>query len=164
MGRVNFSDRVECAICGVARHPREVWFLLTEHCWEDKLKVWRWNLEMSREASARSVCSQEHARELVIHWMITGCLHYPFASVPMSPEKHERQTALLASCPGESALPPTQLGELSVDREGIARVLINNPWSLNAVLDELMMALDYEIVEEAESDFEDPVPLAPRMV
>ena len=164
MEHLSASKRAECAICGGTKEPGEVWFLLTENCWEDKLRIWKWNREMSCDASARSVCSQGHARELVIHWMITGCLHYPFASVPLHPLGRQPQTASLDPRPSQGDAAPSQIGELSVDREGIARAMINEPWSLNAVLDELMFALDSEVTDGADAECEEPSYPAPRMV
>ena len=69
-----------CTICGNFKEEEDqTWFLMTESCWEDKLNVWKWNQAMAAREAVHSLCSPRHVRELIIHWMTTGCLHYPFA-------------------------------------------------------------------------------------
>jgi len=90
-------------------------------------------------------CCAGHVEELVIHWMTTGSLDYPFASVG---HKAGRRT------PGPGSLLPTieepdtrgarQIGELAVDRDSVRRALRDDPESLRVILDELVHALDRE--------------------
>ncbi|HEX6805222.1 MAG TPA: hypothetical protein VF133_16195 [Terriglobales bacterium] len=151
--------RLECAVCGNPKQAGSTWFVITENGWEDRLCVWKWNAQLAAQRTARPVCGQRHARELVVHWMITGCLHYPFASVPLGSQEEGVPHASFSREVGEEACQKIQLGELSVDRGGIARLLHENPLALNAVLDELMVALENETLEEPESDREaDAVP------
>jgi hypothetical protein len=96
--------------------------------------------------------------------MTTGCLHYPFASMPLRPREDEEPHAFV-SCEGnEPESSRAQLGELAVDREGMARVLNENPISLNAVLDELMIALENEAPDDPDSEHEERMSLALRTV
>jgi hypothetical protein len=74
--------KVSCAICGNAKSRRETWFTVTEDRDLDCLMVWRWNSGFARDRYANNVCGRQHLRELIVHWMTTGCLHYPFAMDP----------------------------------------------------------------------------------
>ena len=144
-----------CAICGVMKEAGETWFLVTENRWDDRLDVWKWHSPQVLEASVHSLCSPRHVREMVVHWMTTGCLAYPFASMPEE-RTHDPSRPALAGGSQLSVHPMLQhLGELSVDRIGLLRVLRENPLSLNVVLDELMIALEPETGNGAESEFED---------
>jgi len=137
------------------KRREETWFLITENGWEDRLSVWKWDARMAAEAGVHSLCSPRHVRELVVHWMTTGCLHYPFASVPGIFGKVQQPFG-----PSQKIADATQpvrprLGELSVDREGILRVLQKNPLSLNTILDELIIVLENEQRGEVETDSDD---------
>jgi hypothetical protein len=46
-------------------------------------------------------------------------------------------------------------GEIAVDRNALSRILLENPLSLNTLLDELMMSLEPEVVESNELDLND---------
>jgi hypothetical protein len=130
-----------CTICGNYKEHGKAWFHITETHWEDKLMIWRWNAPMATRASVHSLCCPRHVREWVVHWMTTGCLHYPFAS---------GNPRCLRTAPRTSQwernrdpdLVPYQVGEIAVDRESIARALRENSTSLNVILEELMNALE----------------------
>jgi hypothetical protein len=145
-----------CAICGVQKQQEETWFLITENGWEDRLSVWKWDPQMAVEARAHSLCSPRHVRELVVHWMTTGCLHYPFASTPDRVSETKLTFSPLPKIAGAWEPIKANLGEISVDREGILRVLQENPLSLNTILDELMIVLDNEQREEELDSNEEP--------
>jgi hypothetical protein len=149
-----------CTICGNQKANGETWFLITENGWEDRLNVWRWHRQMATGTGAHSLCSPRHVRELVVHWMTTGCLHYPFAS---STGTLKSTNLTLGPLPGinDKSEPVTpHLGEIAVDREGILRVLRENPLSLNTILDELMIVLEKELIEETEAEPDDELHFA----
>ena len=143
-----------CAICGVQKRQEETWFLITENDGEDRLSVWKWDREMAAEASVRSLCSPRHVREIVVHWMTTGCLHYPFASAPIGFSENKLTCGPLPEIADARTPVRVRLGEIAVDREGILRVLRENPLSLNTILDELMIGLENQLVEDAEAEVE----------
>jgi hypothetical protein len=144
-----------CTICGKQKKQAETWFLITENSWDDRLNVWKWHRQMATGTSAHSLCSPRHVRELVVHWMTTGCLHYPFASAP-SRFKDAKLTLTPLPKTNDASEPVTaHLGEIAVDREGILRVLRENPLSLNTILDELMIVLEKELLEEPEAEADD---------
>jgi hypothetical protein len=157
-----------CTICderkksGYNKEGR-VWFLMTQNQAEDKLNIWRWNQQMGGRARVHSLCSPRHVRELIVHWMTTGSLDYPFASGPR-PVPGSRENATAAFVKGTATPVGCRLGELAVERDSLARVLQENPMSLNILLDELMVALDCEGSEETESELEDAMRIWLRTV
>jgi hypothetical protein len=157
--------RNRCTICGERKKKNgecQVWFLMTQNQAEDTLNIWRWNQPMAGRASVHSLCSPRHVRELAVHWMTTGCLHYPFANGPrpMPGRRVEASSATLVEAIATHLL--YHLGELTVERGSLARVLQENPMSLNILLDELMAALECEAGWTAESELEDAMRLRLR--
>ena len=128
-----------CTLCGRERTPGSEWFLLIESRWQDKVKILKWNDQLAAQAGVQPVCSAAHAQELVVHWMTTGSLDYPFARIKVSPRRsHTKFPAL----PYEvDARLGKQIGELAIHRESIQRVLRESPHSLIAILDALLAAL-----------------------
>jgi len=134
-----------CAICGQERSANQPRFLIAENTWEDKLTILQWSEHLASWAGLQVACSIDHVEELVIHWMTTGRLDFPFA-----------RTALGAAS-WRPILPPggrvdisgaRLVGELAVHRESVERLLIENPRSLQAILDALLDALRQEIAVE----------------
>jgi hypothetical protein len=153
-------ESATCTICGNQKANGETWFLITENGWEDRLNVWKWHRQMAIGTSAHSLCSPPHVRELVVHWMTTGCLHYPFALAPGT-FKNTRLTPVPLPRINDASEPVTRhLGEIAVDHEGILRVLRENPLSLNTILDELMIVLEKELIEETEAEPDDELHFA----
>lgn len=130
-----------CAICGEERSANQARFLIAENRWEDKLTILHWNEQMACREGIQVACSVNHVEELVIHWMTTGSLDYPFARTALGAGGWRR-----AAWPGcrvdlRGARP---IGELAVHRESMERVLAENPQSLKVILDALLDALRQE--------------------
>src|ERR1700688_3096372 len=68
-----------CVICRQERSANQPRFLIAENTWEDKLTIMQWNDRLAARPGIQPACSIEHVEELVLHWMITGRLDYPFA-------------------------------------------------------------------------------------
>ncbi len=131
-----------CAICGEANPDPTQWFLVTENHWEDKLKILEWHSLLARQPSIHLACSPSHVQELVVHWMATGSVSYPFAQASRSqPTMRRRWNDFSDTLPRVDAKDVRTLGELTVHRESIGRVLNENPESLKAILDALLGAL-----------------------
>jgi len=142
---MNSSTKQECAICGEERSEEQVWFLVAESHWEDKLKVLQWQDELARRRGIYAACSAGHVEELVVHWMTTGSLDYPFATVGHKPDKHrQRIGCFLPTIEEPNTRGARQIGELAVDRESVRRALKDDPQSLQVILDELLNALERE--------------------
>ena len=127
-----------CAICGEAKSDPTQWFLITENHWEDKLKILEWNGLLARQNGIHLACSPSHVQELVVHWMATGSVHHPFAktSWAANPKKWDSARLRLVDTRGVRTI-----GELTVHRESMRRVLSENPGSLKSILDALDGAL-----------------------
>jgi hypothetical protein len=130
-----------CAICGEERSANDIWFLLAENRWEDKLRVLHWTDRLAAHNGIQPVCSPAHVRELVVHWMTTGSLDYPFARTSFwaGPARRYGRTRAAKSVADISAV--QQIGELAVHRESMERVLVESPQSLEAILDALLEGL-----------------------
>ncbi|HEV3080569.1 MAG TPA: hypothetical protein VGY66_12350 [Gemmataceae bacterium] len=135
----------ECTICGEERSAGQVWFLVAESHWEDKLKVLQWQEELARRRGIYAACSAGHVEELVVHWMTTGSLDYPFATVGLKPERQQQRRGWILPTIEEPDTKGARLiGELAVDRESVRRALREDPDSLQVILDELLNALERE--------------------
>lgn len=135
-----------CAICGVPRAEHEHWFLVANNRWQDKLRILQWNDRLAREPGIFHACTAEHVQELVVHWMTTGSLDYPFARVPKLGRHslHHRGRLMAAESSPHSEVDTRgarQIGELSVHRESMQRVLSESPHSLTEILEALLSAL-----------------------
>ncbi|MBZ5571110.1 MAG: hypothetical protein LAO09_04430 [Acidobacteriia bacterium] len=134
-----------CTICGEEKAAGQIWFLIAESHWEDTLKVFQWNDEIARRKGIYHACCPAHAEELVIHWMTTGSLDFPFATTVEALSTYPWGTSTTLRVVLE---PDTrgarQLGELAVHRDSIRRVLTESPDSLQVILDELCAALRRE--------------------
>lgn len=146
------AKTLPCTVCGDERRNSNRWFLLVENRREDKIKILQWNDRLAAQAGIHRACSAAHVQELVVHWMTTGSLDYPFAEVAFSrrPRRRWSDTAPPAqNVEGPGARP---VGELAVHRESVKRVLHDSPHSLNTILEALLRALDRENAVEPRPD------------
>ncbi|MGH9511781.1 MAG: hypothetical protein ACRD2U_06555 [Terriglobales bacterium] len=136
-----------CTICGREK-TRDGWFLIAVNRWEDKLKILEWNARCAFMDGVEEVCSAAHAMELVMHWMRTDSLSYPFAR--KQPSSANRGPT---SRNDPDTIEARQLGELYVHRESIGRLLKENPDSLTVILEEFALALQpgRKIVQQKET-------------
>jgi hypothetical protein len=137
------EEQAVCAICGDSGWANEHWFLIVENQWQDKLKVLHWSETLAWQPGVRQVCGTSHLRELVVHWMTTGSLDYPFARTPEDPFR--RRKVLKSLRPLQLIAPDVssaeQIGELAIHRESMERVLRENPQALAGILDALLLAM-----------------------
>ena len=129
-----------CAICGDEKSAGGLWFLLAENRWEDKLKILQWDPQLARQNGIRRACSAAHVQELVVHWMTTGSLSYPFARASYD-EKPEGAWPVRVDVDTHVA---RQIGELAIHRDSVKRVLSESPQYLKTILDALISALQRE--------------------
>jgi hypothetical protein len=146
---MNSSKTSRCAICGEERSGNEPRFLLAENSWEDKLTIVHWNEDVASREGVQVACGIAHAEELAVLWMTTGRLDYPFA-----------RTALGASAWRYISRPNSavdlrgarRIGELSIHRESVERLVAENPQTIKVILDPLLCALHQEIGREAQAE------------
>lgn len=140
----------QCAICGrdIDNNDENSWFLVVGNRWRDSIKILQWERHVAGQDGVLKVCSTDHVRELVVHWMTTGSLDYPFAHVP-----NERKPPVRRSRRREwQALPPDpeevdisraqQIGELAIHRESLQRVLRESPEILETMIEALLEGLE----------------------
>jgi hypothetical protein len=140
-----------CAICGQERSAPDHWFLIAESRWEDKLKILQWNDRLA--AHAHCACSGAHVQELVVHWMTTGSLDYPFARVGLGLGRSAGRWPTAFWEDEVDIRGARQILELAVHRESMKRVLSESPQSLKTILDALLGALQRE-TRDAEAGIE----------
>jgi hypothetical protein len=140
------TNMQECTICGEERSAGQVWFLVAESHWEDKLRVLEWQDELARRQGIFAACCGGHVEELVVHWMTTGSLDYPFATVGNKKVEVRKQQLCwgLQTVEEPNTKGARMIGELAVDRESVRRALREDPESLRVILDELVNALKRE--------------------
>jgi hypothetical protein len=139
------TNRHECTICGEERSAGQVWFLVAENQWEDKLRVLEWKDSLATRRGIYAACSAGHVEELVVHWMTTGSLDYPFATVGCKPERRkQRLGSILPNIEEPDTRGSRLIVELAVDRQSVLRALREDPDSLQVILDELLNALERE--------------------
>jgi hypothetical protein len=135
-----------CTICGEAKSAAQIWFLVAESHWEDKLRILQWHEGLAGREGIHRACCPAHVEEMVVHWMTTGSLDFPFATTGEALGRRQGKTGTALPVVLE---PDTrgarQLGELAVHRDSIRRVLSESPDSLQVILDELCAALRREI-------------------
>lgn len=129
-----------CAICGEANPDPSQWFLVTENHWEDKIKILEWNSFLASQQGICLACCPSHVQELVVHWMATGSVSYPFAQTATH-ETGRRWNDFNKLRVVVNTVGVRTLSELTVHRESMRRVLGENPESLKSILDALLEAL-----------------------
>ena len=132
-----------CAICGKEKTTGE-WFLLTENRWEDKLSILEWHEALSRAAGMHRACCTAHVRELVVHWMTTGSLNYPFARVSGLNHGLGLPRSIWAPRLEVDTSQARLIGEITVDRESIGRLFRESSCCLTSMLAVLDSALQQE--------------------
>ena len=138
------SEVPVCTICGETKSENQIWFLVAENRWEDKLKILHWHEELAMREGIHRACSAGHVQELVLHWMTTGSLDYPFARVPAERGKRARLQPALSSTEEVDTTGAREIGELVVDRDGVKRAFSETPSCLAVILDELFEVLERE--------------------
>lgn len=151
---------ISCAICDEPQTATGRWFVIAENRWTDRLRVSRFEETRARQPGVYCVCCSDHVRELVVHWMATGRLDYPFAQVPKASSPLGRAEAFLhrrreesrqiprrSETPEQALSTDALLGELAVHRESLTRVLRENPQALSAVLETLIREIELTYVE-----------------
>jgi len=140
------EDGIEigCSICGEEKAGEKTWFLVAENRWEDKLTVLEWNEQWARCEGFRPACCADHVEELVVHWMTTGSLGYPFARVSLGGKGRRWNRAIHGEANLQKGSAPKQIGELLIHRESVERVLNERPESLRGILEALVGALQKE--------------------
>jgi hypothetical protein len=142
------SSNPSCTICGRFLYATGKAFGITQTPGGDRLRIYHWD-PLAQRAGLRGACGASHVRELVIHWMVTANLNYPFASSMQFPETGQgRRISLQPDAAAPKAIP---VGELAVDHDSISRLLQTNPASLIVILDELYDALQKSLEENSET-------------
>src|SRR5581483_1554477 len=119
--------------------------------WQDRFSVMHWNEKLACDSDAFShLCCVRHVEEIVVHWMTTGSLDYPFASTKLPQSKSTPALHLGAEAEMVTA---EIVGELIVDRASLPRLLSENPYALAPMLEALVMALQEDDTHAGVDEF-----------
>jgi hypothetical protein len=146
---MNHVKTPTCAICGEEQSANRFQFLIAENSWEDKLTILQWNEHVASRAGIRLACGIDHVEELVIHWLTTGRLDYPFARSALGAAGWPQASTQAGRVDITGA---RTIAELAVHRESMETLLMENPQSLQGVLDALLDSLRQEITVESEAN------------
>jgi hypothetical protein len=135
-----------CSICGQRAASGQRWFALAQNHREDRLIIFH-REDLASPHCVRDACSPAHVRELVIHWMVTGNLDYPFAKSAAKLWTAAQSPMPLWEWDGSDPKLAVPIGELAVDRDAVQRILGDNPAGLEAILEELNDALEKSMEE-----------------
>jgi len=133
-----------CTICGEP-HSGERRFLIVEDRWQDKLKILHWDDRLAAIPGVHAACSAGHLQQLVVHWMATGSIDHPFARAAYNPEDFPRRRSPRPRMEPFEGDGVRQIGELTVHRESMQRVLNESPASMQTILDALLSALQRDV-------------------
>ena len=133
-----------CGICDQKAAFGQRWFALAQNRLEDRLSIFHPG-DDAEPGRVHYACSPAHVRELVVHWMVTGSLDYPFAEPVPRRGRAASSPAPLWEWNGSNRALAVPIGELAVDREAVQRLLRENPAGLEVILDELNDALEKSI-------------------
>jgi hypothetical protein len=139
-----------CAICGKETSGDEHWLLLIDNRWQDRLKVLQWEDRLASLTGVQAVCCTEHGRELIVHWMTTGSLTYPFAEPTPLPRAHRIQRPMAFERVVDTrddidCDESRTIGELAIHRDSLRRVLNDNPEALRGILESLLQAVEARV-------------------
>ncbi len=129
------ADRMSCVVCGLETRRHTGWFLVVENCWLDRLKILAWHPVLAQQARMRSVCSEEHLRTLLTHWLTHANLQFlatGSSSGARDGSSDRAESDYLALCGGKV------VGELAVHREALSRVWTGSPEALECILKAMM--------------------------
>ena len=133
-----------CSICDQKAELGQHWFALAQNRLEDSLTIFHAE-DVPEPGRTHYACSPAHVQELVIHWMVTGNLDYPFAEPAPRLGSAARGSVPLWEWNGRHTIRAVPIGELAVDRDAVQRILREDPTGLEAILDELNDALEKSI-------------------
>ena len=137
-----------CAICGAESFGNQRWLLIVDNRWQDKLRILHWEDHLACEAGVWPVCGTAHLQELVVHWMITGSLDYPFARDTVNPGP-TRLRGVLEQLHDVEIGNARQIGELAIHRESARRILSESPECVAEILHALLSAVDPDLRRSA---------------
>jgi len=62
----------QCEICGITSDHPSHWFVI--ECGDEKLAVFKWDLEAANSATARHFCGEAHAQVYISRWFESICV------------------------------------------------------------------------------------------
>lgn len=131
----DLTHRICCAVCGIETKRHSGWFLVMDNIWLDRVQVLSWHPLLAREARTHGVCSKEHLKVLLTHWLNHANLQLLSSGACPWPEAMESDP----SGPRDSVFSVGMiLGELAVERESLSSVWTGSQEAMECILDALV--------------------------
>ena len=142
------TKRSPCSVCGLDTFRRDGWFLVVENRWLDRLKILSWHSSLASQKDMKSVCSRQHLKILIAHWLSQASLRLPPGHSPTLTDVDLGPHAV-----------GRLVGELAVHRESFSRVWSGSPEALECILDALLTigaenkphALEFQLFDSPKS-------------
>lgn len=129
------TKRSPCSVCGLDTFRRTGWFLVVENRWLDRLKILSWHSSLASQKDMKSVCSRQHLKTLIAHWLSQASLRLPPGHSPPLPIGSDPTLTDVDLGPHSVG---RLVGELAVHRESFSRVWSGSPAALECILDALI--------------------------
>ncbi|MBZ5655337.1 MAG: hypothetical protein LAO56_08650 [Acidobacteriia bacterium] len=130
--------RFPCAVCGIETSQHASWFLVVENRWVDRLKILSWHPVLAAQKDMLTVCSRQHLKMLITHWLTQANLDFQAGGDPAVPITSKTQTDMEL---GPLAL-GRLVGELAVHRESCSCVWTGSPETLECILNALISGVE----------------------
>lgn len=131
----NLANRFACTICGTESRRHAGWYLVVENQWLDRVKILAWHPVLARQTNMQSVCSGDHLKTLLTHWLNFANLRVLSGGITGKPgsvdEGQSEPDPLIASV-------GRLVGELAVHRESLSRMWTGSPQAFECILNALV--------------------------
>ena len=124
------TKAVKCTVCGAEAKHHAGWFLVAENRWLDHLKILSWHPVLADQREIQSVCSEEHLKVLLNHWLSQANLDLKEGLRTVVPLTSERPQQAEPPLPAVGEL----LGELAVHRQSLSRGWTGSAQTLECIL------------------------------
>ncbi len=131
----SITKRLPCTVCGLDTFRHTGWFLVIENRWLDRLRILSWHSTLATQKDIKRVCSREHLKSLIAHWLYQANLRLPPANYPPLPLGSDPNLADFDLGPHAVG---RLIGELAVHRESFSRVWSGSTAALESILDALI--------------------------
>jgi len=120
----------KCAVCEAQTNYHANWYLVIENRWLDSLKVLSWHPALADQRGMKCVCSDEHLKVLVEHWLTEANLELRGEEKSDSPPLLD----FVQSVDQSRVTMGKVLGELAVDRYPLTHVWTGSAQMLECIL------------------------------
>ena len=138
-----------CSVCGRDPGASIGGFLLSENPWFDTIRVLHWHPALANVPEMHAVCSRQHLRTLLAHWLTYADLKFTASDRYRLPTSNY---VGMADRDQGGNFPTALVGELAVYRETLSRTWNGSGEALQAILSALFDGMIDEAPAEDPSE------------